>query len=103
MPMEAEVSIYLILGFSAVIITVLAFVVGWWIRYKNQAYGWLTLHLLLFIASVSRWLKAIQVRPDEPMASELNSIVIAQAGGLWALSMLFFMFGLYKLKNTTKN
>lgn len=95
MPMEQETMGMLIGGFS--IIMSIAFLVVILLMFSKKrksfrvAYG---LIIVFFSWAISQALNAISFDVNHPMASEEISIRLGIAGVLWAVSMLFLLFGL---------
>ncbi|WP_419958569.1 hypothetical protein [Psychrobacillus psychrotolerans] len=98
MPMEQETMGMLIGGFS--IIMSIAFIVVILLMFSKKrksfrvAYGLIIGFFVFFSWAISQALNAISFDVNHPMASEEISLRLGIAGVLWAVSMLFLLFGL---------
>ncbi|MBH0229474.1 hypothetical protein [Halobacillus yeomjeoni] len=100
MPMEQEVYPMLVGGFVAFMSIAMIVVIYLRMKRKRRAYNWFLTHLLFFSASGYFLLKAMAVPSGEVMSSEEASIHLAQAGLLWAVSMVCLMGGFLKAGTT---
>jgi hypothetical protein len=104
MPLEEGVLGLLIGGFSVVMgITILVLMLLWLLKKNNSsAYVWTLLHLLFFSVAVYFFIKAISFDYEHVMASEENSLQIAIAGIIWAISMVCLIIGIFKFSYSGK-
>ena len=106
MPLEQEVSNFLIIGFISIILLLTISTITLWIRNKekNVAYIMVLLHLLMLSIAFYYFMNAITLELDynHPMASEENSLQIGIAGVCWALSMLSLLVALFKFSRKNK-
>jgi hypothetical protein len=95
-PLEEEVMGLLIGGASFVI--GMAFLVNILLFVKNKnhrlAYMWVIVHLILLSIAIYFGMQSIRVDHHHPMASEEISLLLGQAGILWAESILCLIVGL---------
>lgn len=107
MPMEQETMGMLIGGFS--IIMGIAFIVVILLMFSKKrkpfrvAYGLVIVFFVFFSWAISQALNAISFDVNHPMASEEISLRLGIAGVLWAVSMLFLLFGLINFSSIRKN
>ncbi|WP_394190551.1 hypothetical protein [Paenisporosarcina quisquiliarum] len=107
MPMEQETMGMLIGGFS--IIMGIAFIVVILLMFSKKrkpfrvAYGLVIGFFVFFSWAISQALNAISFNVNHPMASEEISLRLGIAGVLWAVSMLFLLFGLISFSSVRKN
>lgn len=107
MPMEQETMDMLIGGFS--IIMVLAFIVVILLMFSKKrssfkvAYGLVIVSFIFCSCAISQLLNAMTFDFNHPMASEEISLRLGIAGVLWAVSMLFLLFGLTNFSSVKKN
>jgi hypothetical protein len=107
MPMEQETMGMLIGGFS--IIMGIAFIVVLLLMFSKKrkpfrvAYGLVIGFFVFFSWAISQALNAISFDVNYPMASEEISLRLGIAGVLWAVSMLFLLFGLISFSSIRKN
>jgi hypothetical protein len=106
MPMEQETMGMLIGGFS--IIMAITFIVVLLLLFSKRgkayrfAYGLVIGYLVFFSWAISQALSAISFDVNHPMASEEISLRLGIAGVLWAISMLFLLFGLINFSSGRK-
>ena len=107
MPMEEETMGMLVGGFS--IIMGIAFIVVLVLMFSEKrksyrmAYGLVVGFFIFFSWAVSQALQAISFDFNHQMASEEISLRLGIAGVLWAVSMIFLLFGLIHFSFTRKN
>ena len=107
MPMEQETMGMLIGGFS--IIMGIAFIVVILLMFSKKrkpfrvAYGLVIGFFVFFSWAFSQALNAISFDVNHPMASEEISLRLGIAGVLWAVRMLFLLFGLINFSSISKN
>lgn len=102
MPLEEEVHSLLQVGFYGIMFISLVGVMFLIMKYKNYKLIVFLVFLILFTCAGYNLLSAINVgRSGVPvvMQSEEASMSIGIAGILWAISMFFFIFGLFSLVN----
>ena len=99
MHLEAEVYRLVLGGFGLVALCTLAVLVYLFWRSRHRAILWFGGQLLFLSGAFWFFFQALcfPYDPQFPMYSEEQSINIACAGLLWALSMLCMLFGIYRL------
>ncbi|MCM3587753.1 hypothetical protein M3182_18640 [Mesobacillus maritimus] len=105
MPLEQEVMVLLIGGFSIVMGIVMLVVVFLWMINKNNNLGyiWILLHLLLVSVAMYFALKSITFDYKHPMASEEISLQLGVSGVVWALSMICLTIALFSFSKMRKH
>ena len=107
MPMEEETMGMLVSGFS--IIMGIAFIVVFLLLFSKTrkpfrvAYGLVIGFFVLFSWAVTKALQALSFDVNHLMASEEISLLLGTAGVLWAVSMVFLLFGLIHFSSNRKN
>lgn len=69
----------------------------------RTAYGLVIGFFVFFSWAVSKALQAISFDVTHPVASAEISLLLGIAGVLWAVSMVFLLFGLIQFSATSKN
>lgn len=107
MPMEQGTIGMLTAGFSIIMgltfITVALLIFSTKRKPFRVAYGMVIGFIVLFSFAFIQLLNAISFDFDNPMASEEITLRLGTAGVLWAISMLFLLFGLIKFSAVSKN
>ncbi len=97
MAFEAEVPLFLIVGFSAVVGVSLLTLVFLFIKYRNLNLLFFVVQLV-FLIFTFRWLYyLIKIPGDHPMYTAESSLSVGLAGVCWAVSMLFMLIGTYRI------
>lgn len=100
---EAEVPLFLLVGFTAVAILSFVALFVLFIRYRNLNLLFFLVQLLFLILAFRYLFGLITVADNHPMLTEECSLRVGLAGICWAFSMLFMFIGIYRITRKKEN
>lgn len=106
MHLNAETIAILILGGAIVILFSLAVIISMWVKTKRKAFAWFLAQIVLLIIDFFMIIGLMKINSDisNGMSAKDNSVVIGIIGGIWTISMLCMLVGIYFLtKERTKD
>lgn len=102
MGFESEVYILLIVGFLAVMAVSMIMLGFVSYKTKNKNIGWFFLQSIFLLLAFYKFYSVFRVESGA-MSSESASVLIAQSGIFWAISMIAMCIGAMKLSLNKKN
>ena len=94
---EAEVPLFLLVGFTIVAILSFVALLVLFIRSRNLNLLYFLVQLLFLVLTFTHLFGLITLAGNHPMLTEECSLRVGLAGVCWAFSMLFMFIGIYRL------